>query len=474
MNKKNYSFTSAIAGILLVSGLSVGMQSCGNSDNPILVVEDPNANSVTITNDGATVTVTVPSEITEALSSLKSDITNKGTTEEYVVDINGTGLSASGSDNTITVPSIDDADINLNFKSAITTNAPLEVKSESAATESSPSKNKLTITMPDVAEAAAIDLNITMPETTVTLASSGTETVYDEVTALTANNTLIIGKGVKVKNLKVKGGNVVVDEGIVESIVIATDITASITLDGSKIDKLYISDGAAVNIINDIIGKSPNIRIIDGDGTGTFNVPLTHLRNPQWDDVTNDWEKDEEGNQILYDVYSHYINQTERISNVKISHQSNNNTLQVGTAELENCSIDFDGFYFGLWDLNDYSPSKTSYTIKNCKFTSTNSGNTMFSLQSPFLSNGLTSFNTILEDCEFSSAFSKLTIAAISDTDTGNLTFTFNNCTIGGNPLNSGQIKDGTSSTETLTVKYIIDGTEYVGTGNPWTLTQTN
>ena len=60
--------------------------------------------------------------------------------------------------------------------------------------------------------------NIQLPKSTVTLNANGETATYNEVTAHTAANTLIIGKGVTVKKLVVKGGNVRV-YGVVENIV---------------------------------------------------------------------------------------------------------------------------------------------------------------------------------------------------------------------------------------------------------------
>ena len=62
--------------------------------------------------------------------------------------------------------------------------------------------------MPETnAEQEAPSVAITMPSTTVTLAAVGNKATYNEVTATTAQQTLIINAGVTVKKLTVKGGN---------------------------------------------------------------------------------------------------------------------------------------------------------------------------------------------------------------------------------------------------------------------------
>ena len=50
--------------------------------------------------------------------------------------------------------------------------------------------------------------NIVLPNSTVTLNANGVSATYQEVTALTATNTLIVSKGVIVNSLIVRGGNV--------------------------------------------------------------------------------------------------------------------------------------------------------------------------------------------------------------------------------------------------------------------------
>lgn len=54
---------------------------------------------------------------------------------------------------------------------------------------------------------------IDLPSSTVTLAANGETATYDEVTATTAANTLVLDKGITVNTLKVKAGNVRVKSG---------------------------------------------------------------------------------------------------------------------------------------------------------------------------------------------------------------------------------------------------------------------
>lgn len=68
--------------------------------------------------------------------------------------------------------------------------------------------NSVSLAVPETtAEQEAPSVAITMPSTTVTLAAVGNKATYNEVTATTAQQTLIINAGVTVKKLTVKGGN---------------------------------------------------------------------------------------------------------------------------------------------------------------------------------------------------------------------------------------------------------------------------
>ena len=93
---------------------------------------------------------------------------------------------------------------NINF-----TSLPVdELVTIQASTESQGDEAKnVNLTVPQ--NANGYDFNIDLPNSTVTLnANEGQQATYDEVTAATAENTLIIGEGVTVKKLKIKKGHV--------------------------------------------------------------------------------------------------------------------------------------------------------------------------------------------------------------------------------------------------------------------------
>lgn len=220
--RKNYSFLSKLTGLMFVVVMVSSLTSCedifGKWDKPGSVVVTPNNDgtvTVTMTSDGAEIAnATLPSEITEKLATLKDEIAAKDG-EEFVVDIKSTSFGTNSSDNAITIPSVDGAKIKLNFMESVSTDGsePLELKSESTATESSDSKNELTVALPSNSESSSIALNLDMPETTVNIESADGSTVYiEELTAKTATNTLIVSNTI-VKYLRLVGGTVKCDAG---------------------------------------------------------------------------------------------------------------------------------------------------------------------------------------------------------------------------------------------------------------------
>lgn len=102
-----------------------------------------------------------------------------------------------------------DAVATLNYTPADNGSSALSILDGSGATESGESEGKVLVSTADGSTVASCDINT--PSMTVELSAvdNGAAT-YNEVTALTANQTLIIGEGVTVKKLIVKGGNVIV------------------------------------------------------------------------------------------------------------------------------------------------------------------------------------------------------------------------------------------------------------------------
>ena len=119
-------------------------------------------------------------------------------------------------------------DVTLNFAQAPTTteSAPLVINQNETAT-SDEATGELNVTMP--AGATNLYATINAPTTTVTLQDGS----YSKVTATTATNTLVVGKGVTITNLIVVAGNVRIEGG---------KITTSITNANSKEIVYVIAD----------------------------------------------------------------------------------------------------------------------------------------------------------------------------------------------------------------------------------------
>lgn len=220
MKKNNLLRMTKLTVILFA--MVISLTSCQGLIDAVIGTEDkptssqqttPTTTAVVKTESGATFTANTPAEITGLLDQVKSDIAAKGTSE-YEVKISNTTVEATSSDYTISVPKVVGSNVNINFDNAVKSSTPLIVKaSETASAESTTAVNNLTITMPNVDEDNAIDLELNMPETTITLKTSGTKTVYDYVDATTAINTLYIYPGVVINKLRVRGGTVVVKKG---------------------------------------------------------------------------------------------------------------------------------------------------------------------------------------------------------------------------------------------------------------------
>lgn len=163
------------------------------------------------------------SDISDGLSSIAAG---------EKVEINIAGNISTKDAATIAIPVVGgNASIGLTFAEPVVTpdGHPLVITDGSAA-ESSAAQNSLTITLPDATD---VNMDLSLPKTTVTLASSGTATVYKSISATTATNTLVIGHGVHIKTLTINGGNVVMDGGRVDNLINNASAGTAITATSS-------------------------------------------------------------------------------------------------------------------------------------------------------------------------------------------------------------------------------------------------
>ena len=143
-------------------------------------------------------TVESVSEVADAL---------KETNSVSVADVASTETSP-----TVSIPkkSTPAENVSISFENISTTNA-VAIKEESTGTGGTAAPENVLVSVPQLDTAPKFEIDL--PSSTVTLAANGETATYDEVTATTAANTLVLGKGVTVNTLKVKAGNVRVKSG---------------------------------------------------------------------------------------------------------------------------------------------------------------------------------------------------------------------------------------------------------------------
>lgn len=164
--------------------------------------------------DCVVIEATTPTALSTALSDEKN-LPQQAPAAATVTDIavSGSFNTTSDSNDGIAIPVLQNSDINLAFNTApaTSTSAPLKLTDKTNTSVSTPAAtatNSVSLAVPETtAEQEAPSVAITMPSTTVTLAAVGNKATYNEVTATTAQQTLIINAGVTVKKLTVKGGN---------------------------------------------------------------------------------------------------------------------------------------------------------------------------------------------------------------------------------------------------------------------------
>ena len=222
MEKKNY--LKCLTAIMLLLA-SFSMASCdsvidaifGEVDNPVsqkvveTIVEKTGASAAEVT--ALLQAALVTPEVQQAILNNESFSVN--------VSVPG-GSSAAGE--TITIPvsggeGKNGANVTINFTNTITGTSesnPLNFtaanvgSAAAGAAGSGNSDNQLTINMPN--GSTGLVITIDLPDTTVTLATDGT-TVYKSISARTALNTLVVGKGVTVEDFIANGGRVKIMKG---------------------------------------------------------------------------------------------------------------------------------------------------------------------------------------------------------------------------------------------------------------------
>ena len=212
--RKNDSILNRAAGFVLAMAMMAGFTSC---DDVIGVFDNPASEVQKGIETIATVTGTDPSAVTATLESIVTDeavaaAAAKG--EPIKVTVAGSGVSTDATDQTITIPQKTGAAVEIAFATAPSgtdSNALVLQASEGAGTLPGDANNNLVVTMPP---SEGLAVTIELPQTTVTLKTDGTgAVVYKDVIAKTAKQTIIIDKGVTIKEHELVGGNIVVKDG---------------------------------------------------------------------------------------------------------------------------------------------------------------------------------------------------------------------------------------------------------------------
>lgn len=162
------------------------------------------------------------------------------------------------------------------------TGGAIEIKGSSSGGTTTPTESKasIEIAIPKVesgSEDNAPSFNIVLPSATVTLAAAEETTTYNKVVATTATNTLIVDKGVTVKELIVKGGNVSVKKG-------ASITSVKRDESNSSTVTIYKEDGATL--------PSPipeGFKVVDADIAGLLNVAENGGTYTLTQDLTGDF-----------------------------------------------------------------------------------------------------------------------------------------------------------------------------------------
>lgn len=198
--------------------------------------------------------------------SAVSQLTNTTIPEGETTTVNiSNEFSSQTDDNTISVNQVEGSQVSLNFAAApqgTSQETPLKIESTENSLPVQETGDAVNTIVIGVAASADNDtengahLELTGGKTTFMLeetTGSGSVT-YENVTALTANNTLIIGSRVHIKNLTIKGGNVIV-KGKVETLALDKSTTTN---------SIKVFPGASVSTNN----SGVEVTFVPGDNNG--------------------------------------------------------------------------------------------------------------------------------------------------------------------------------------------------------------
>lgn len=426
MEKTNYSLVKLSAGLMFTMFMMLCVLSCDKIDNPIRY--GGGSKNPTVQQAVATVinvTGANPSDVTAALDAI---VTNEAVAaaaakgEPIKVTVAGSGVSTDATDQTITIPQANGANIEISFATAPTTSNtnPLEFTASSgAAAASGSATNILAIEMPAT---TGLVITIELPKTTVVLATNGAGAVtYNKITAKTATNTLIVNNGITIKDLTVEGGNVVIQGGEIQNVTIAEDQDVTFTYDGlSSTNKMTIGAGATVRFKPSQSEEIyPKINTVIGDEGKTAKFYLPRFDNGP---APDDFPEDEVWHKHRFDISG-----IEKISNCKVLYEGDADGGSFNNVLFDNCELNAEGVYYNLQSLE--WPESNIITFDKCTFNFNNMG-----FMAPNLNNDHAT--TILEfnNCTFKEGIGIWQFAQWANAENNgnyNITYKFVDCKLG-------------------------------------------
>ncbi len=235
-------------------------------------------------------------KLSEATNALK--ISGSSTTKAAAVTVSS---EISSTSNEITVPAVattsgettEETSMSVSLEK-VASGASLTVTDAktktSESTESTESVSNFTLSIPsnEAADFTPLNVEVAMPNTTVTLTGNAGAATYGTITASTADNTLVIDKNVTVKKVIVKKGNVRVNKGAeLVAIEKSTDFsgTGKVTIykeegatlqEGLSLDDFEVVDvvDVAVADMNKVLAKGGTYTL-QQDMVGDFVVSAT-------------------------------------------------------------------------------------------------------------------------------------------------------------------------------------------------------
>ena len=236
--KRNY-FGKLLAIAMIFAGFS--LTSCDKNDNAIIDGEVFEPSTVKKVDGGAVVTASTPAEVSRMITRLRKEIVEAAENNEtYTINIDAAALNATATDNIISLLTVNNSDLVVNFTGAITTDEPLVLQSKGVDEDTpsaNPASSKVAINLPG--GTSDIDLEVNMPTASVTLKPTSGSLNINELSTKTAQTTLNIEGDVTIDLLLNKGGYVVMKDGGKINSIIVEDQGLQVDEKGIRIPNVY-------------------------------------------------------------------------------------------------------------------------------------------------------------------------------------------------------------------------------------------